>query len=228
MSTATDPRTSSSQALCLGPTVMGHHPGAGSGALRSTDAAAKHLSKLLVQTEGEATLPGAKDQVFSVAYDTLRGIASRLMSAERAGHTLQPTALLNETYLRMVHLAGGTWETRGHFFRMAARTMRQILIDHARRKRAQKRGGAEPKVRLHDHNAISRDSAVDVLWLDEVLDRLAQKSPRMAQVVELRLFAGLAGHEIAEALGVSRKTICGDWQVACLWLRAELADEVPA
>ena len=169
----------------------------------------------------------AADRVFAVAYRELRRLAEREMGGERADHTLQPTALVNEAYIRIVDRSRVGWESRAHFFGIAARAMRQVLIDHARARAAAKRGGGWARVSLSDHSLFADDRAIDAVELDQALSRLAERSGRMATVVELRVLAGLTGQEIAQAIGVSRKTVVDDWRLAAMWLRAELAGDTP-
>lgn len=167
------------------------------------------------------------DRIFAAAYDELRDLADREMRRERGDHTLQPTALLNEAYLRLVDRSHVSWENRAHFFGIAARAMRQVLIDHARGRGTAKRGGGWERVALSDRALFSEDRELDAVELDQALGRLASRSPRMATVVELKVLGGLSGREIALALGVSRTTVVDDWRVAAMWLRAEFAGHSP-
>ena len=183
----------------------------------------------LTQIVMEATSGGdgrgkAVDRVFAVVYEELRAMAQREMSRERSDHTLQPTALVNEVYLRLVEDARLDWESRAHFFGIAARAMRQVLIDHARRRNRAKRGGGWDRVRVDISQLLSRNHDVSAVEMAETLDRLRALDERSATVVELRVFAGLTGAEIAAVLGVSRKTVVSDWRVARMWLGAEFAD----
>jgi len=156
-------------------------------------------------------------------YPELRRIAGRLMRGERPGHTLQPTAVVHEAFLRLVDAHTIEWQDRAHFLGIAAKVMRRILIEHARRRGAAKRGGSIDRVTLNDGVVSNDESAVDLLALDEVLTRLAEVDERGAQVAELRIFGGLTVRETAEQLGVSTRTVNGDWAVARLWLTRELA-----
>lgn len=164
---------------------------------------------------------GAAERLFQVVYGELRRLAAYHMRGERAGHTLQTTALVHEVYLR---LAGQDvdWKNRGHFFAVAARAMRRILVDHARRRRAAKRGGGVAPSPL-DSVVPAIDPAVDLLDLDAALETLETLDPREARVVELRFFAGLSVPEVALALGVSDATVERDWVTARAWLRRELS-----
>lgn len=168
------------------------------------------------------------ERVFRAVYAELRRLASDLMRSERPDHTLQPTALVNEAYLRLVGAGGVAWESRAHFFGIAARAMRQILVDHCRRRAAAKRGGAWQRVTLDDELAVAASSDVELVELDDSLTRLAELDERMARIVELRVFAGLSIDEVAHVLEVSRRTILYDWRVAKLWLRNELGTGDPA
>jgi RNA polymerase sigma-70 factor, ECF subfamily len=166
----------------------------------------------------------ALDQLFPLLYPELHGIARREMRGESNHHTLQPTALVNEAYLRMVGSNGTlSWRDRTHFLSVAARVMKNVLVDHARAHRAGKRDGGL-QVTLTDGKADSRDPAImlDILALDDALNRLAEAEPRWAQVVELRFFGGLEIDETAEALQVSPITVSRDWRFAKAWLAREL------
>lgn len=156
-------------------------------------------------------------------YPELRRIAARLMRKERDGHTLQPTAVVHEAFMRLVDQKTIDWQDRAHFLGIAARVMRQILVEHARRHGAAKRGGGSDRVTL-DEDALPReDASFGLLVLDEVLTRFAAFDPRSAQVAELRIFGGLTVRETAEELGVSARTVDTDWAVARMWLARELA-----
>jgi RNA polymerase sigma factor (TIGR02999 family) len=146
------------------------------------------------------------------------------MRAERASHTLQPTALVHEAWLRLIDQTRVEWQGRAHFLAVASQAMRRILCDHARAHKAQKRGGGAPGLALEDTMAVASGSAVDVLDLDEALTALASLDSRQASVVEMRFYGGCAVAEVAEALGVSEKTVKNDWRVARAWLRGRLAN----
>lgn len=171
---------------------------------------------------GEATADDITPRLAVLLYPELRALARRLMRAERRDHTLQPTAVVNEVFVRLVDQAAIDWQDRAHFVGIAARLMRQVLVDHARRRHAAKRGAAGERVTLDDAMIASSDSAFDVLALDELLTRLATLDARHARVAELRVFGGLTTKEIATHLGVSTRTIDGDWAVARMWLAREL------
>jgi RNA polymerase sigma-70 factor (ECF subfamily) len=144
------------------------------------------------------------------------------MKRERLGHTLQPTALVNETYLRLIDVQHVEWQNRAHFFAMAARLMRRILVDAARSKGYQKRGGGAPMLSLEEALVVSINPENDLVALDDALTALAAVDARKSQVVEMRFFGGLSLEETAEALHVSRDTIKRDWKIAKLWLLREL------
>jgi RNA polymerase sigma factor (TIGR02999 family) len=165
---------------------------------------------------------GALERVLPLVYDELKLLAESLFREERTDHTLQTTALVHEAYLRLVGQHELSWENRRHFFGIAARAMRQILVDHARHRHARKRDGGHP-VTLDDAVAASAAPAEDILGVDEALGRLAAVAPRAAQVVELRYFAGLSLEETAEALGVAPATVKRDWMSARAWLQRELS-----
>jgi len=170
----------------------------------------------------------ALDLLVPVVYGELRKIAARYMRAEGANHTLQPTALVHEAFLRLLRLPPGSVQNRIHFFALAAQAMRRILADHARRHRAAKRGGGAVRVPLElvEGGAPATPAGDDVAAddLDAALEDLAKLDERQARVVELRFFAGLTVEEVAAALDLSKRTIEGEWTVARAWLRRELAD----
>ncbi|HTL31021.1 MAG TPA: ECF-type sigma factor [Tepidisphaeraceae bacterium] len=159
----------------------------------------------------------AGEDLLPLIYDELRRRAGQLMAAERRDHTLQRTALVHEAYLRLVK-PGATYGSRLHFFNAAGLAMRRILIDHASAKNARKRGGAHHEVSLDAVDKPSEGNIVDVIALDDALERLKSRSPRQAQVVNLRFYAGLKDAEIAELLGVGEKTVRRDWAAARVWL----------
>lgn len=167
----------------------------------------------------------ALDALLPVVYKELQRLAHFQLRQERPGHTLQSAALVNEAYLRLIGLNPPQWESRTHFFAIAAQLMRQILVDYARRHRAGKRGGGEATVPLEDATMLSRGKAIDVVALDEALKALAQVDPRKAQVVELRFFGGLSFEETAEVLQLSTVTVSRDWSTARAWLHREMNRE---
>ena len=164
----------------------------------------------------------AIDQLLPLVHHELRRVAQRYMRGERRDHTLQPTALVNEAYLRLIDLKAIRWQDRAHFFAMAARIMRRLLVDSARAHRNEKRGGGVPTVSFDEALFPVVDSAVDVVALDDALDALAAFHPRKSQVVELRFFGGLSLEETAATLEVSVDTVKRDWRFAKLWLLREL------
>jgi len=163
-------------------------------------------------------------RLVELMYPELRALAARLMRREREGHTLQPTAIVNEAFLRLVDQGTIEWQDRAHFVGIAARIMRQILVDHARRKRTAKRGGGAPCVTLDEAMVSAPGAAFDLIALDDVLTRFAALDARRSHVAELRVFGGLTAKEIAVELGVSTRTVESDWAVARMWLARELTD----
>ena len=179
--------------------------------------------------DGQVDHEEATRELFVLIYDELRRIAGRLMNLERAGSTLQATALVNEAYLRLADAESLVWQNRAHFFGVAARAMRQILVDHARNRKAAKRGGDWRRVTLHEAIAEQQEHDFQVLELEDALVKLADEHERMARIAELRLFGGLRMTEIAHVLQISRRTAQDDWRVARMWLRRELyGDASPA
>jgi RNA polymerase sigma-70 factor, ECF subfamily len=170
---------------------------------------------------------GAIDDLMPLVYGELRRIAERHMRREGVGHTLQPTALVNEAYLKLVDQTRARWESRTHFLCVASAAMRRILVDHARGRLRQKRGAEFRRVDIDDvlEHVASFDD--DVLELHEALDRLAALDERQARVVELRFFGGLSVEEVAEALDVSKRTVEGEWTHAKAWLGHELRGPAP-
>ena len=165
----------------------------------------------------------ATERLVEALYPELRRTAARLMRRERNGHTLQATAVVHEAFVRLVNQRTVDWQDRAHFLGIAARIMRQILIEHARRRGAAKRGADPDRVTLDESVVIGDDRAFGMLALDDVLTRLADVDPRGARVAELRIFGGLTVQETAHALGVSARTVHSDWAMARLWLARELA-----
>ena len=164
----------------------------------------------------------ALDALLPLVHEELRRLAGHYMRGERPGHTLQATALVNEVYLRLIEIDQVQWQNRAHFFAMAARLMRRILVDAARSRGYQKRGGGMTIVALEESLVVSHEPGEDLVALDEALTALAAVDPRKSQVVEMRFFGGLSLEETAEALHVSRDTIKRDWKMAKLWLLREL------
>lgn len=176
---------------------------------------------LTALTNGE---DGAASKLIPVVYDELRRLAGSYMRRERVDHTLQATALVNEAYLKLIEQRAVNWQSRAHFFGVAAQLMRRILIDYARGHTREKRGGEQKKVSLDEVILFSEQQADELLAVDDSLNLLEKMDPRQARVVELRFFAGLSVEEAAEALGVSPKTVKRDWSVAKAWLYADLKE----
>lgn len=165
--------------------------------------------------------PSAAEQLLPMVYSELHRLATSYMRRERQDHTLQPTALINEAYLRMAQ-EDVDWQNREHFIGVAAHVMRRVLVDYARTHNAEMRGGGLKRVELEEGLAISVDSSEDILSLDEALHRLTELNPRQAQVVELRYFAGLSVEQIASILGIAPRSVKRDWALARIWLFKEL------
>jgi RNA polymerase sigma-70 factor, ECF subfamily len=184
---------------------------------------ATEVTELLLQwSQGDGE---ALERLLPLVYEECRRIASGQLRDERAGHTLNPTALVHELYLRLVDQRRATWQNRAQFFSVAARMMRRILVDHARARNAQKRDGARVCVTLAE--AITSEPGgdlVDLLALDEALDRLGSYDPDQRNLVELRFFAGLTVEETAHVLGRSPRTVKREWQLARAWLFRELSE----
>jgi RNA polymerase sigma-70 factor, ECF subfamily len=157
-----------------------------------------------------------------LVYEELRRLAHHYMKAERPDHTLQTTALVNEAYLRLADQTNPNWQSRAHFFAVAARAMRQIVVDYARSNRAQKRGGGAARIELDESAILSPEQSKEIVDLHELLERLGRLDERKAQVVELKFFGGLTYDEIAEVLKISQVTVRRDWEFAKLWLYTEL------
>ena len=171
-------------------------------------------------SDGDAESAG---EVFARLYNELRRMAAQMLASERPGHTLRPTALIHELYLRLGAGESPDWQGRTHFFAVAARTLRHILIDHARARSAERRGGSEPKVPMELAGDIGAACSYDdLLIIDQALTKLEQTEERAARVTELRFFAGLNESEIARELGVSEITVKRDWKFARAWLAAHL------
>lgn len=163
------------------------------------------------------------DDLIPLVYDELHKQASLYLRRERPNHTLQTTALINEVYLKLIDQKNASWENRKHFFAIAAKLMRRVLIDHARAKNRAKRGGEALTVPL-DEGALAagKQKDIDLIALDEALDRLKEKDERQVRIVELRYFSGLTLEETADVLEISRTTVAGDWRMAKAWLHREL------
>ena len=167
----------------------------------------------------------ALEKLVPLVYDQLRLAARRYLAGERPGHTLQTTALINETYLRLVNVRQVQWQNRAHFFAMCAQLMRRILVDFARSRGYQKRGGDATKVDFDEALIVSREPGANLVALDAALQRLAEVDDRKSRVVELRFFGGLSVKETAEVLKVSVDTVMRDWKLAKVWLLRELSGD---
>ena len=170
----------------------------------------------------------AVDGLIPQVYDKLRLVACRYLQSETHRDTFQPTALVHEAYLRLAGSAKVDWKGKTHFLAIAATEMRRILVEHARAAGAKKRGGAPRRITLTERLLPTRDRTVELLLLDESLQRLARRSSRQARIAELRVFAGMQNSEIADTLGVSERTIKRDWAMAKVWLARELRPEPSA
>lgn len=178
------------------------------------------ISRLLIDwSQGDES---ALDRLMPLVYEELRKLARHYMRGERRGHTLQTTALINEAYLRLVDQKDVKWQSRAHFFAVAAQVMRHILVDHARTRTRAKRGGEARRITLEDLTAPVPERSLELIALDEALISLSKIDPRKSRVVELRYFGGLSNEEIAEVLKVSPNTVMRDWTMAQAWLRREI------
>ena len=184
------------------------------------DRASADVTRLLQQwSDGREQ---ALDRLVPQIHHELRKLAAGYLRRERPDHTLQPTALVNEAFLKLIDQRAVKWQNRAHFFGIAAQAMRRILVDHARTHAASKRGGGLRKVPLEDASLIGRTVDVDLIALDEALTRLAAIDPQQSRIVELRFFGGLTMEEAAEVMGISPATIGREWRIAKAWLSAEL------
>ena len=176
-------------------------------------------SLLLRWRAGDAN---AAETLVSTVYDELRRLAARYLRDERPDHTLQPTALVNEMFVRLFESEPVDWKNRAHFFAVAAQQLRRILVNHARDRQAEKRGGKQVKVELREYDGVAQTREQDLLELDDALNQLEQVDARSARVIELRFFAGLTEGEIAEALGISVSSMKRDWTFGRAWLLSRL------
>lgn len=177
------------------------------------------VTRILQSWNGDDAAP---ERLMPLVYEELRRLARDYLRRERGDHTLQATALVHEAYLRLVDEKSVTWQSRAHFYGIAARVMRRILVDHARAHNAEKRGGLQQKLVLDDALGIAQQDGLDLVALDGALQNLARTYPRKSEVVELKFFGGLEAKDIAEVLQVSEKTVLRDWNFAKLWLYREL------
>jgi len=186
-----------------------------------TEAQTHEVTQLLIDwSNGDRA---ALDKLIPVVEEELRRLAHRYMSRERAGHTLQTTALVNEAFVRLVNRKDVHWQNRAHFFGIAAQLMRTILVDHARSHASAKRGGGANKLELDEAMVVSQQKASEVLALDDALKQLALIDPQQSRIVELRFFGGLTIEETAEVMHLSPATIKREWSTAKAWLYRELA-----
>jgi RNA polymerase sigma factor (TIGR02999 family) len=169
----------------------------------------------------------ALDELLPLVHQELRRLARGYMFGERAGHTLQTTALVNEAFLRLVNAREVNWQNRTHFFALSAQLMRRILVDFGRAHRDQKRGGGIPKVTLDEALVGAQEKGQDLVALDDALKLLSEVDPRKSRVVELRFFGGLSVEETAEVLKVHPNTVLRDWRLAKMWLKREMSKEEP-
>jgi RNA polymerase sigma-70 factor (ECF subfamily) len=178
------------------------------------------ITRLLADwSRGDA---GARDALIPLVYDELRVIARRHLAHERPDHSLQSAALVNEAYLRMVRQKTPDWQNRAHFFGVAAQVMRHILVDHARNRRAAKRGAGAPQLSLDPRMALREKPEIDLIALDNALNKLTAMDPQHCRLIELRFFAGLSIEEAAVVMGISTRTVERSWTAARAWLRMEL------
>jgi len=191
-----------------------------SGKFQVSTSQPKEVTQLLIQlTEGNRTV---LDELLPLIYSELRSLAANYLRRERSGHTLQPTALVHEAYMRMVDQTRVQWQNRAHFFGVAAQMMRRILVDHARANAAEKRGGEMQKIALDENIDVSGETDRNLVALDDALNRLAELDPQKSKIVELRFFGGLSAEETAEALGVSVPTVKRQWRMAKAWLYGQV------
>lgn len=182
-----------------------------------------NVTQLLVDwSEGDSA---ALERLMPIIYDELRRLAAHYMRKERPDHTLQPTALVHEAYLRLIDQKTVKWQNRAHFFGLAARMMRRVLVDHARGQQRAKRGGGIRELALDEAGDLAVNAAAELVALDDALVALAEMDPRKCRVVELRYFAGLSVEETAEIVGVSVNTVMRDWTAAKAWLYNEMKNE---
>ncbi len=183
------------------------------------DANTERLSRVVAQDQL------ASEQLMEMLYEDFRSIAVAQLSREQAGHTLDPTALVHEAFLRLIDQNRVHWQGRTHFLAIGAQAMRRVLVDHARGKQRAKRGGGWQRVAIPTELTISKHNERDVLAVDDALNELSKLDPRQALIVELRFFGGMTSEEVAAYLGVSKPTVDRQWRVAKAWLRQQLTEE---
>jgi RNA polymerase sigma factor (TIGR02999 family) len=167
--------------------------------------------------------PGAQEQLFRLVYGELRRLADAKMRDQPNDHTLTPTALVSEAYLKLLGKTGSSWDDRAHFFRSAARAMRSILVDFARSRKSLKRGGKRARITLDEERHSAKDPAQEVIAVHEALEKLEAIDPQRGRVVELRFFGGLSVEETADVMGVTERTVYRDWDQARAWLYREMS-----
>jgi RNA polymerase sigma-70 factor, ECF subfamily len=198
-----------------------------------TWSASTHMRSSSYEGEGEGVTQllidwgkgdqAALEKLMPLVYSELRRLASNYLRRERGEHTLQPTALVNEAYLKLIDQRNAKWQNRAHFFGISAQLMRRILVDHARQHQAVKRGGSgQQRVSITTVEKFAKEPEVDLLALNEALDELARMDPQQERIVELKFFGGLQIDEIAEVLGIGHATVERDWKMARAWLRRQL------
>ncbi len=170
----------------------------------------------------------ASKRLFELLYEDFRRLAGAYLKKEHPGHTLQPTALVHEAYLKLIDQTRVQWHGRTHFFAVGAQAMRRILVDHARYRHRAKHGGGRYRICLRDDLVLSRQRDEDLLVVDEAIEKLTLVDPRQATIVELRFFGGLSVEEVAEVMGLSKRTIEKEWTMVRAWLRRELSEEATA
>ncbi|MEE8169661.1 MAG: sigma-70 family RNA polymerase sigma factor [Phycisphaerae bacterium] len=164
-------------------------------------------------------------ELLSVVYEELRKLAAGKMRVEPANHTLQPTALVHEAFLRLVGQEKVNWRDRTHFFGVAAEVMRRVLVDHARKRKSAKRGGGRPRIQLDEALVLFETHSADLLELDEALKQLAELDPQQARIVELRFFGGLSIKQTSDLLGISQSAVDRGWRISRAWLMKELGGD---
>jgi RNA polymerase sigma factor (TIGR02999 family) len=169
--------------------------------------------------------PAAAERLIDLVYEELRRRAEALMKRESPGHTVQATMLVHDAYLKLIHQDRASWNDRNHFFAVAAQTMRRLLVDHARGRTRDKRGGGQAKISLEEGLGLSSGADADVLAVDQALTRLEAVDPQQARIVELRFFGGLTVDEVAQQLKMSKRAVEAEWTMVSAWLRRELRSE---
>jgi RNA polymerase sigma-70 factor, ECF subfamily len=184
---------------------------------------AQDITRLLADLR--AGVVGAADRILPVVYHELHGIAAHLFGSRSSGETIQPTILVHDVFMKLAQKTDTEWESRAHFLAVAAKAMRDLLVDHARRRRADKRGGCWNRITLSGLGEADEDEGIiDVLDLEDALKQLGEVDLRQERIVELRFFAGLSVKEVAHVLNISERTVMYDWRMARAWLRAQLED----